>query len=103
ERASALLARPLARFTATTITDGRALSKELLRIHDVGVAFDAEESVRGLVCAAAPVHTPCRQSAAVSVSAARGTDLRRITRNLKATAEMVTRVLRAQPVPVGRT
>lgn len=46
---------PLLRFTDHTITSHSALSAELARIRDEGVAYDCEESRIGLTCVAAPV------------------------------------------------
>lgn len=54
-RAAILDGLPLARHTASTFTDRRALEAELERIARQGYATDAEEFVDGLVCVAVPV------------------------------------------------
>ena len=54
-RAAILDGLPLPRYTATTLTDRRALEAELERIARQGYATDAEEFVDGLVCVAVPV------------------------------------------------
>jgi len=48
--------RKLRRYTANTITDGKALRDELEKVGRDGVAVDREEITRGLVCIAAPVY-----------------------------------------------
>ena len=48
--------RKLERFTPNTITDGKALRKELESVAAQGFAVDSEEITRGLVCVAAPIH-----------------------------------------------
>ncbi|MEV4672403.1 MULTISPECIES: IclR family transcriptional regulator [Actinomadura] len=55
--------------TPYTITSAHRLRRELARIREHGVAFDREESHRGIVCIAAPVRDGAgRPVAAVSVS-----------------------------------
>jgi DNA-binding IclR family transcriptional regulator len=46
---------PLGRFTANTIVDAIDLTRELEAIRKRGVAFDDEESLRGVACVACPV------------------------------------------------
>ncbi|NNC77723.1 MAG: IclR family transcriptional regulator [Woeseiaceae bacterium] len=59
--------RKLRRYTENTITDGPALRRELDAVAERGYAVDDEEITRGLVCVAAPVHTPAGEvTAAVS-------------------------------------
>jgi len=48
--------RKLDPYTANTITDGKALRKELEQIMSNGYAFDREEITRGLVCVASPIY-----------------------------------------------
>lgn len=48
--------RKLERYTANTITDGKALRAELESVRERGFGLDREEITRGLVCVAAPVH-----------------------------------------------
>jgi DNA-binding IclR family transcriptional regulator len=62
-----LLSRPLPLLTAVSIGNGRRLRNELAHIQDRGIAFDREESARGLTCVAAPVGAPGSPIAAVSV------------------------------------
>lgn len=50
-----VLARPLRKFGPNTITHPDVLRKELGTIRRQGVAYDREEAMDGLVCAAAPV------------------------------------------------
>lgn len=47
--------RKLERFTANTITDGKALRREIRHVRERGYAVDDEEITRGLVCVAAPI------------------------------------------------
>lgn len=53
-----VLAEPLPRFTARTITDRRVLLAELQRIREQGYAIADEEFQEGLVAVAAPIHGP---------------------------------------------
>jgi DNA-binding IclR family transcriptional regulator len=48
--------RQLEAYTRNTITDGKALRKELEHVREQGYAFDREEITRGLMCVAAPIH-----------------------------------------------
>lgn len=48
--------RKLKRYTANTITDGKALRSELDTVKNNGFAIDREEITRGLVCVAAPIY-----------------------------------------------
>lgn len=48
--------RKLEPYTANTITDGKALRKELELVASQGFAVDNEEITRGLVCVAAPIY-----------------------------------------------
>ena len=50
-----LLAQPLRRYTAHTITTGEGLDEELARVRSHGYAMDVEEFHDGLCCIAAPV------------------------------------------------
>ena len=50
-----LTQRKLERYTANTITDGKALRRELESVVTDGYAIDREEITRGLVCIAAPI------------------------------------------------
>ncbi len=47
--------RKLKQYTSNTITDGKALRKELETVGENGFAVDREEITRGLVCVAAPI------------------------------------------------
>ncbi len=62
-----LLSQPLPMLTGVSIGTERRLRSELAHIQDRGVAFDREESARGLTCVAAPVGTPGSPIASVSV------------------------------------
>lgn len=46
----------LARYTPHTIVSPRALARELDEVRETGLALDREEAIRGLCCAAVPVH-----------------------------------------------
>lgn len=46
---------PHVRLTPQTITDHRGLTRELAAVRERGLAFDNQESVRGISCVAAPV------------------------------------------------
>jgi len=50
-----ITSRKLDAHTANTITDPKALRKEIRRVAEKGYAVDNEEITRGLVCVAAPV------------------------------------------------
>jgi DNA-binding IclR family transcriptional regulator len=64
------VATPLRRFTANTITAPDELLAELERVRADGVAYDREETMRGLCCVGAPVRSPAGEVvAAVSISA----------------------------------
>lgn len=50
-----VLEKPMRRYGPNTITDPITLSKELATIKRIGVAYDREETAKGLACAAAPI------------------------------------------------
>jgi DNA-binding IclR family transcriptional regulator len=65
----AVLQQPLRRLTARTIIMPGLLTRELATIRRTGVAFEHEESTRGVVCAASPIMGPDGTAvAAMSVS-----------------------------------
>jgi IclR family acetate operon transcriptional repressor len=51
-----VLPAPLMAYTPNTITDRTALSAELARVRQTGVAYDREEYVMGVCAVATPVH-----------------------------------------------
>ncbi|QEA13971.1 IclR family transcriptional regulator [Comamonas flocculans] len=53
---------PLTRYTATTLTERKALEAELAGIARQDYALDAEEFVQGLVCVAVPVRIPTQKA-----------------------------------------
>jgi DNA-binding IclR family transcriptional regulator len=55
ERVKEYLTRPLARFTARTVTDAPALRKRLARVRDDGYAWVYEEFADGINSVAAPI------------------------------------------------
>ncbi len=63
-----VLARPLRRYTANSITDPHQLARELDDIRRTGVAIEREESALGGCCLAAPVLLNGAPVAALSVS-----------------------------------
>ncbi|MET8755199.1 IclR family transcriptional regulator [Streptomyces sp. NPDC004667] len=67
-----VLARGLRPRTARTLVRPHALRAELAATRERGIAFDREESFRGVSCAAAPLRGSGRAIAAVSVSTSRG-------------------------------
>ena len=54
----ALLARPLERLTPATIVDPVVLRRELAAVARNGIAYNREESQRGLLGVAAPIRAP---------------------------------------------
>jgi DNA-binding IclR family transcriptional regulator len=70
-----VLARPLARRTATSVRTVGALREQFAATRERGYATDREESARGLACVAVPVLVGDRPVAAISVAfpAAAGT------------------------------
>jgi DNA-binding IclR family transcriptional regulator len=68
----------------------RRLRAELAQIQDRGIAFDREESARGLTCVAAPVGTPGAPVAAISVCGpVNQVNTETLIRPLRATARTV--------------
>jgi len=64
-----LLGEDLPRFTANTITDHSALTKELAHAHERGTCLEDQELALGRVCIAAPIrNTSGRVVAAISIS-----------------------------------
>ncbi len=53
----ALISAPMPRKTAKTITEPVALSAELKRVREAGVAYDRGEAYEELVCVAAPIRS----------------------------------------------
>jgi DNA-binding IclR family transcriptional regulator len=68
----AVVAAPMPRKTATTITEPVALFAELERVRDAGVAYDRGEAYEELVCVAAPIRCSGRPIGAVSVTGPAG-------------------------------
>jgi DNA-binding IclR family transcriptional regulator len=68
-----VLASRLERRTPHTLTDPDALSADLARIRDRGVAFDVAEAFDGIECVAAPIRNSGRAIGAVSVTGPAGT------------------------------
>lgn len=87
KRAHLLRDGGLAQITSKTIVDPTALSEELDRIAQKGVAFDDEEHALGLRCVAAPVFNEFGEAvAAISIS---GPTARISDQRLPALSEMV--------------
>lgn len=92
----ALLAGPLPRVSARTVSAPGLLAKELATIAAAGIAFDREESKAGLVCAASPIFDPDGVVAAVSVSGwSTRTDLDRVAAAVRTAALTISRGLGA--------
>jgi DNA-binding IclR family transcriptional regulator len=90
ETLTQLLARPLPSPTPVSIGTERRLRAELAQIQDRGIAFDREESARGLTCVAAPVGTPGAPVAAISVCGpVNQVNTETLIRPLRATARTV--------------
>jgi DNA-binding IclR family transcriptional regulator len=64
----AVVAAPMPRKTAKTITEPAALWAELKRVREAGVAFDRGEAYEELVCVAAPIRSSGLPIGAVSVT-----------------------------------
>src|ERR1700759_4096725 len=63
-----LISAPMPRKTAKTITEPVALSAELKRVREAGVAYDRGEAYEELVCVAAPIRSSGHAIGAVSVT-----------------------------------
>lgn len=63
-----ILSRPLRRFTPQSITDPKALARELDSIRRTGIAIEREEAAIGGCCLASPVLMAGKPIAALSVS-----------------------------------
>lgn len=68
ELASLYAHRKLARYTPATITDWRALERELERVLENGYAVDDQEHETGVKCVAAPIYGHRGVVAALSIS-----------------------------------
>ena len=68
----AVIAAPMPRKTARTVTEPFALWTELQRVREEGVAFDRGEAYAELVCVAAPIRSCGQAIAAVSVTGPAG-------------------------------
>jgi DNA-binding IclR family transcriptional regulator len=64
----AVVAAPMPRKTAKTISEPAALWAELKRVREAGVAYDRGEAYEGLVCVAAPIRSSGQPIGAVSVT-----------------------------------
>ncbi|GAA1267230.1 IclR family transcriptional regulator [Pseudonocardia aurantiaca] len=85
-----LLSRPLPLPTPVSIGTERRLRNELAHIQDRGIAFDREESARGLACVGAPVGAPGAPVAAISVCGPVGrVNLEQLVAPVRATAQAV--------------
>ena len=85
-----ILSRPLPLPTPVSIGTERRLRSELAHIQDRGIAFDREESARGLACVAAPVGTPGAPVAALSVCGPVGrVNLEQLVAPVRETAQAV--------------
>ncbi|WP_405981174.1 IclR family transcriptional regulator [Streptomyces sp. NBC_00158] len=89
-----VLAQGLRPRTARTLVRPLALRAELAATRERGVAYDREESFRGVSCVAAPLRGSGRAIAAVSVSCCRGDrELTRLAPAVQACARAVWREL----------
>ena len=105
----AVLAGPLRANTRYSITDPRVLEREFAQIRRQGVAYDREEAVIGVSCAAAPIRRHGAVVAAISITGpTRAIDLADAAIRAKVTAVQVSRALdqrdrdrerRAEPLP----
>lgn len=92
----ALLAGPLPRVSARTVSAPGLLAQELAAVRTTGVAYDREESKPGLVCAASPISDPGGVVAAVSVSGwSTRIDLDRVAAAVRTAALTISRGLGA--------
>jgi DNA-binding IclR family transcriptional regulator len=89
---------PLARYTATTITESKRLREELARIRKQGFSIDNQEFMSGVVCMAVPVQGPKGEvcaGLAISAAEARLTlaGVKRFLPDLRAAAAKLARSL----------
>ncbi|MGE3256643.1 IclR family transcriptional regulator [Pseudonocardia sp.] len=98
------LGGPLVARTSSTIVSASTMERELRQIERVGVGFDREETVIGLMCIAAPVHgADGRCVAAVSVAgpSSRLLPARTVSRVREAAAQ-ISRKIANRPPSVAR-
>lgn len=96
-----LASAPLARYTATTVTDPGRLKAELLRIRRQGYCTDNQEFMSGVVCIAVPVAGPKGDvCAGLAISAAQArltlSGIREFLPDLRAAAQKLARALAAE-------
>jgi DNA-binding IclR family transcriptional regulator len=94
DQAISLVQRGLPRRSQYSITDGNVFWSQLQEIRRVGVAFDREEAVLGVVCAAAPIIDRHRRPVgAISVSGpSANIDLDALGRKVRAVGEALSRL-----------
>lgn len=100
-----LLKKPLEKLTEHTIIQPERLKEELKKVGDTGYAIDNEESIRGLVCIAAPVFQEDGNIiAAISVSSmefvGKEEKIQSIINKVKAVASNISMDVGYQPVRV---
>lgn len=99
DQATSLLQRGLPRRSQYSITDGNVFWKQLQEIRRAGIAFDREEAVLGVVCAAAPILD--RQGRAVGAISVSGpsvnTDLDSLGRKVRLVGETLSRLWSSSP------
>lgn len=99
ELGARLASAPLARYTATTLTDPRRLRAELARVQKQGYSADNQEFMSGVVCIAVPVRAPgsARACAGLAISAAEArmtlAGMRRFLPDLHRAADLLSRSL----------
>ncbi len=76
------------------IAESNSLREELDQIRDAGVAYTRHGPTAQLICAAAPIFTPCGEMAALSVSVAGTGGLPSLVAGLRAAAQQTTKLLR---------
>lgn len=104
EFVESVLSRPLARLAAKTITEPEHLRAELTEIRRTRVAYDLEESQKGLFCVAAPIlgHTN-RALGAISVTGANSqSQARSFSDAVSASAHAITHALKRRSVRARR-
>lgn len=97
--------KPLRRITPSTISDPRALARELAATRKAGCAFDEGEAVAEVDCVAAPVHDDLGAVvAAISVTVPANRFVRtrnELKRAVIAAASEVSRRIASEPAPPG--
>ncbi|MFT7596649.1 MAG: IclR family acetate operon transcriptional repressor [Paracoccaceae bacterium] len=104
-RAAVLTGRALTRYTANTLTDPKALQRDLSQARTRGYAVDVDEKTDGMRCIAAPVFDPFGETVAgLSISGPTSriadADIARLGAKVTAAARQLSAALGARPTDV---